>query len=189
MASRMVGSAVALVLLTGCSTSSSFVISPTIETTPGVNVVQRANGNEVESIAFRREGFKVNDSGIRACLVQHIVPLSNVPGTDVLQPDVETYQRQGNADTRLGNMHYRVSLQTVGSDYYYLFDQLGWQRNTDANDKNAADNLTPIGAWQGDAYQVAYDTLVNISAQTQDCLSKTAATQPEPAAKAKSKSR
>lgn len=181
MASRMVGSVVVLALLTGCSTSSPFVISRTIETTPGVNVVQRANGNEVASIALRREGFNVNDTGIRACLVQNMVPLSNVPGTDVLQPDVETYQRQGNADTRLGNLHYRASLQTVGGEYYYLFDQLGWQRNTDANAKGAADNLTPIGAWQGDAYQVAYDTLVSISNQTQGCLSKAAATQPAPA--------
>lgn len=187
MISRMLGSVAVLTVLAGCSTSSPFVISRNIETTPGVNVAQRANGNEVESIALRREGARVNDAGIRACFLQNVVPVENQPGTDILQPDVDTYQRLGNTDTRLGNLHYRATLQTVGGQHYYLFDQLGWQRN-DA--KEGQENYTPIGAWQNDATQVAYDAVVGISGKLQDCLSQTALQQPvAPATRSMSKAR
>lgn len=163
---RWMGSVAGSALLAGCASTSPHVISRTAEVSPSINVVRTDQGNVVGSIAMRRDATRVNDLAVRDCLLAQVVPDSNEPATDIVQPEASVWQRQGNITLDGQSLHYRLSLQRLNNQNYYLFDQLG-QSNRDAQGQAT---WTPVPAWDDHQPKALHDALVERTNAVQECL-------------------
>lgn len=175
---RWMGSIAGSVLLAGCTSASTHVISRTAEVSPGVNIVRTKEGNKIDSVTMRRDATRANDLAVRGCLLTQVVPVHHEPAADVLQPEASTWQRQGNLSVEGESLHYRLSLQHLNDQNYYLFDQLGWSQD---NGK-ASETWTSIPAWDNHQSKVVHDALVNKTNAVQECLVNVDSQQRSPAA-------
>lgn len=165
---RWMGSVAGSVLLAGCASTSPHVISRTIEASPGINVVRTAQGNVIDSIAMRRDATRVNDLALRDCMLSNVVPASNEPATDIVQPEASVWQRPGELDVEGQALHYRLSLQRLNDQNYYLFDQLG---NTH-RDAQGQTTWSAVPAWDHQQPKALHDALVEKANAVQSCLVK-----------------
>ncbi|BBG30285.1 DNA primase [Zymobacter palmae] len=160
------GSIVGCALLAGCASTSPHVISHSIEVSPGINVVRTAQGNVVDSITMRRDATRVNDLALRDCLLSNVVPANREPATDIVQPEASVWQRPGEVDVNGQTVHYRLSLQRLKDQNYYLFDQLG-QPHRDAQGQEM---WTPVPAWDHQQPKALHSALVEKTNAIQSCL-------------------
>lgn len=163
---RWMGSIVGCALLAGCASTSPHVISHSIEVAPGINVVRTAQGNVVDSITMRRDATRVNDLALRDCLLSNVVPAGSEPATDIVQPEASVWQRPGELDVDGQTVHYRLSLQRLKDQNYYLFDQLG-QPHRDAQGQEM---WTPVPAWDHQQPKALHSALVEKTNAIQSCL-------------------
>ena len=158
---RWVGSASAVILLAGCSSTSPHVVSQSIETVPGINVVQRDQGNVIGSISLRRSATRVDRQAVSGCLHQFVLPAA-----DIVQPDADTWQSAGEQQIDGVAIHYRLSLQRLKNQNYFLFDQLGQVANT----SRSSAVWIPLPAWGQRQPKVVYSALVEQANAIQHCL-------------------
>lgn len=163
---RWMGSIIGGALLAGCAASSPHIISRTIEVAPDINVVRTAEGNVVDSITMRRDATRINDMQLRDCLQTAVVPTSSEPATDIVQPEASVWQRPGELMVEGQPIHYRLSLQHLNDQNYYLFDQLG-QVHRDAQGQ---DMWTPVPAWDDQQPRAVHGALVEKTNEIQACL-------------------
>lgn len=165
---RWMGSVVGGALLAGCASSSPHVISDSIEVAPNINVVRTAQGNVVDSIAVRRDATRINDAQLRDCLQTAIVPSRNEPATDIVQPEASVWQRPGELTVEGQIVHYRLALQHLNNQNYYLFDQLGQIHH----DAQGQDMWSPVPAWDDQQPRALHSALVEKADEIQTCLIK-----------------
>lgn len=164
---RWMGSAVGCALLAGCASTSPHVTSKAIEVSPGVNIVRTSQGNVIDSVAMRRDATRVNDLALRECVLNNVIPASNEPATDIVQPEASVWIRPGELTLDGQPVHYRLSLQRLSDQNYYLFDQLGVAQH----DANNAHTWRAIPAWTQQP-KALHDALVDKTNAVQACLVK-----------------
>lgn len=165
---RWIGTVAGGVLLAGCASTSPHVLSRTVEVSPGINVVRTQQGNVVDSITMRRDATRVNDLAVRSCLMDNIVPASSEPATDIVQPEASVWQRPGDINVAGRTLHYRLSLQHLKDQNYYLFDQLG-ESHRDAQGQVI---WVPVPAWEKQQPKALHEALVEKTNAIQECLVK-----------------
>lgn len=165
---RWIGTVAGGMLLAGCASTSPHVLSRAVEASPSINVVRTPQGNIIDSITMRRDATRVNDLAVHSCLMDNITPTTNEPATNIVQPEASVWQRSGEAEVAGRTLHYRLSLQRLKDQNYYLFDQLGESRR----DAQGQVGWAPVPAWEQQLPKALHSALVEKTNAVQGCLVK-----------------